>query len=238
MPPSRLTLMKAPLVGSEEDMASTDTGSELETPPTPSTRRKSSSSTAPEGCLFPVSAVRAQLPRSAEGPPLQKKAAPGPNSRRIPAKKQRQQRGGAHRGDNAPVGLLRSALRDKGNEVMSEMSASSRQPRVTALDWLEGATATFPPPGLEMRPQRVPDRWAPDITMAETVVDDRYYTPACHKYRPCAPTYSSPVRRVDAPSSLDVCFQAPYNSWAREGDRAPIVWSAPVFVDSKCWISL
>lgn len=253
-------VVKAPLAGLDDRASiesSTDTGSDLESPPTPSSRRHSTSTV--EFTPYPAPVLLAPAPRSVEGgsamrlasgrapemlpgTPLRKQAAPAPKSQRLPAKKQRRQRGGNGLcSKTLPVGSLRSALRNKGKDVMSEMSASNHQPAAIPAaaamthDWLgpaafPAAAAIPPPPGLE-RPMPVPDRWAPAMT--SNMVDDWHYPPACHKYRPGAPTYcyqgdflcKTEPAKVLCPNAAPFPgsrFQAPHLSCTAEGDRTAI----------------
>lgn len=148
-----------------------------------------------------------------------KKVATDPNPGRLPSKKQ------PRRGCNVkPVGTLRSALRNKGDEVMCEMSASSHQPGVREA----AEAASMPVPHRLMQPPRplaVPDLYSPD-QMAD-LAGDWHFAPACQKYK----TTSS--------LSSEQPFEPAYVSLPDEGDLALNEWLSQCFDDSgNGWISL
>lgn len=140
---------------------------------------------------------------------IKKKAATAPNPGKLPSKKRR--------GCNVhQVSSIRSALRNQGNEVMSQMSGSSRKPGVTEPAWLAGAAAACMPlpHRVERRPVPVPNIYLPD-RMAD-VAGYRHFAPARPNYQLSVPSYCSTIRRADT-----VPCVPSYCSAIRRADSVP-----------------
>lgn len=153
-----------------------------------------------------------------------KQAATAPNPEGLPNKRQLRRGGKA-----LPVSTLRSTLRNKGAQVMNEMSASSHQPSASAAAWLEGAASVPLPPRVERKPLPVPDLRAPN-----QMAND-WNKQLCV----CVPTVCYGIRRANTPSS-NLCMEPSYTSWVDEADLAPVTEQlAPCFDDSgNCWLRL